>query len=167
MVRIQWLVHASLLQSSEIFALLYIETRDLFESLSYGCVFLTWPLFFVLIYSRKWELERQALNESFNYKWYEYIFQIKAIICLRFWGVIFYLQNHTISIFIVIGGSGYCKYGWSKYSSPSGRSATFLVRFLHVSGIQYFFKAPWLIWRFIALWNVQCYLNSCLMFLIL
>ncbi|KAL0399041.1 UNVERIFIED_CONTAM: Actin-related protein 8 [Sesamum radiatum] len=27
---------------------------------------------------------------------------------------------------IIDGGSGYCKYGWSKYSSPSGRSATFL-----------------------------------------
>ncbi|XP_019196420.1 PREDICTED: actin-related protein 8 [Ipomoea nil] len=27
---------------------------------------------------------------------------------------------------IVDGGSGYCKYGWSKYSRPSGRSATFL-----------------------------------------
>lgn len=25
------------------------------------------------------------------------------------------------------GGSGYCKFGWSKYSCPSGRSATFLV----------------------------------------
>ncbi|KAL3821174.1 hypothetical protein ACJIZ3_007079 [Penstemon smallii] len=27
---------------------------------------------------------------------------------------------------IIDGGSGYSKYGWSKYSSPSGRSATFL-----------------------------------------
>lgn len=27
---------------------------------------------------------------------------------------------------IVDGGSGYCKYGWSKYNRPSGRSATFL-----------------------------------------
>ncbi|EPS73796.1 hypothetical protein M569_00960, partial [Genlisea aurea] len=27
---------------------------------------------------------------------------------------------------IIDGGSGYCKYGWSKYPSPSGRSATFL-----------------------------------------
>ncbi|KFK27199.1 hypothetical protein AALP_AA8G348300 [Arabis alpina] len=27
---------------------------------------------------------------------------------------------------IIDGGSGYCKYGWSKYASPSGRSATFL-----------------------------------------
>lgn len=27
---------------------------------------------------------------------------------------------------VVDGGSGYCKYGWSKYNSPSGRSATFL-----------------------------------------
>ncbi|PKA58627.1 Actin-related protein 8 [Apostasia shenzhenica] len=27
---------------------------------------------------------------------------------------------------IIDGGSGYCKYGWSKYSSPSGRCATFL-----------------------------------------
>ncbi|XP_022886529.1 actin-related protein 8 isoform X1 [Olea europaea var. sylvestris] len=27
---------------------------------------------------------------------------------------------------IIDGGSGYCKYGWSKYSAPSGRSATFL-----------------------------------------
>ncbi|KAL7088221.1 hypothetical protein ACP275_13G115000 [Erythranthe tilingii] len=27
---------------------------------------------------------------------------------------------------IIDGGSGYCKYGWSKYNSPSGRSATFL-----------------------------------------
>lgn len=27
---------------------------------------------------------------------------------------------------IIDGGSGYCKYGWSKYDSPSGRCATFL-----------------------------------------
>ncbi|CAH2069779.1 unnamed protein product [Thlaspi arvense] len=27
---------------------------------------------------------------------------------------------------IIDGGSGYCKFGWSKYASPSGRSATFL-----------------------------------------
>ncbi|XP_051128526.1 actin-related protein 8 isoform X3 [Andrographis paniculata] len=27
---------------------------------------------------------------------------------------------------IIDGGSGYCKYGWSKYPCPSGRSATFL-----------------------------------------
>uniref|UniRef100_A0A0A9DEX1 ARP908 n=1 Tax=Arundo donax TaxID=35708 RepID=A0A0A9DEX1_ARUDO len=27
---------------------------------------------------------------------------------------------------IVDGGSGYCKYGWSKYTAPSGRCATFL-----------------------------------------
>ncbi|VFQ97900.1 unnamed protein product [Cuscuta campestris] len=27
---------------------------------------------------------------------------------------------------IIDGGSGYCKYGWSKYTRPSGRSATFL-----------------------------------------
>ncbi|XP_057474741.1 actin-related protein 8-like isoform X2 [Actinidia eriantha] len=27
---------------------------------------------------------------------------------------------------IIDGGSGYCKYGWSKYVCPSGRSATFL-----------------------------------------
>ncbi|KAL6969095.1 Actin-like protein arp8 [Sarracenia purpurea var. burkii] len=25
------------------------------------------------------------------------------------------------------GGSGYCKFGWSKYDCPSGRSATFLI----------------------------------------
>ncbi|KAM0855091.1 hypothetical protein ACQ4PT_050028 [Festuca glaucescens] len=27
---------------------------------------------------------------------------------------------------VVDGGSGYCKYGWSKYAAPSGRCATFL-----------------------------------------
>ncbi|KAL9235260.1 hypothetical protein vseg_010035 [Gypsophila vaccaria] len=27
---------------------------------------------------------------------------------------------------IIDGGSGYCKFGWSKYSRPSGRSATFM-----------------------------------------
>ncbi|OVA19689.1 F-box domain [Macleaya cordata] len=27
---------------------------------------------------------------------------------------------------IIDGGSGYCKFGWSKYAAPSGRSATFL-----------------------------------------
>ncbi|KAI7730819.1 hypothetical protein M8C21_010693, partial [Ambrosia artemisiifolia] len=27
---------------------------------------------------------------------------------------------------IIDGGSGYCKFGWSKYHSPSGRAATFL-----------------------------------------
>ncbi|XP_077237465.1 actin-related protein 8 [Tasmannia lanceolata] len=34
-------------------------------------------------------------------------------------------QQQTGSV-IIDGGSGYCKYGWSKYSAPSGRSATFL-----------------------------------------
>ncbi|RXH85059.1 hypothetical protein DVH24_041827 [Malus domestica] len=29
---------------------------------------------------------------------------------------------------IIDGGSGYCKFGWSKYACPSGRSATFLVK---------------------------------------
>lgn len=27
---------------------------------------------------------------------------------------------------IIDGGSGYCKFGWSKYSSPSGRASTFM-----------------------------------------
>ncbi|KOM42948.1 hypothetical protein LR48_Vigan05g055200 [Vigna angularis] len=31
---------------------------------------------------------------------------------------------------IIDGGSGYCKFGWSKYECPSGRSATFLVLIL-------------------------------------
>nr|XP_016442653.1 PREDICTED: actin-related protein 8-like [Nicotiana tabacum] len=38
-----------------------------------------------------------------------------------------YGQRAQIPGAIVIdGGSGYCKFGWSKYSAPSGRSATFL-----------------------------------------
>ncbi|XP_042001776.1 actin-related protein 8-like [Salvia splendens] len=38
-----------------------------------------------------------------------------------------YAQRVEVSGALIIdGGSGYCKYGWSKYSSPSGRSATFL-----------------------------------------
>ncbi|GJN26109.1 hypothetical protein PR202_gb14012 [Eleusine coracana subsp. coracana] len=31
---------------------------------------------------------------------------------------------------IVDGGSGYCKYGWSKYAAPSGRCATFLIELI-------------------------------------
>ncbi|RVW25202.1 Actin-related protein 8 [Vitis vinifera] len=33
---------------------------------------------------------------------------------------------------IIDGGSGYCKYGWSKYDTTTGMSATFLVSFLPV-----------------------------------
>ncbi|KAJ0988169.1 hypothetical protein J5N97_006525 [Dioscorea zingiberensis] len=38
-----------------------------------------------------------------------------------------YMQREKVPGSIIIdGGSGYCKYGWSKYASPSGRCATFL-----------------------------------------
>ncbi|XP_027061116.1 actin-related protein 8 [Coffea arabica] len=38
-----------------------------------------------------------------------------------------YAQRAQVPGAIIIdGGSGYCKFGWSKYASPSGRSATFL-----------------------------------------
>ncbi|KAJ3678368.1 hypothetical protein LUZ60_002171 [Juncus effusus] len=38
-----------------------------------------------------------------------------------------YAQRNLIPGSVIIdGGSGYCKYGWSKYASPSGRCATFL-----------------------------------------
>ncbi|GER52729.1 actin-related family protein [Striga asiatica] len=39
---------------------------------------------------------------------------------------IFGQREEVPGALIIDGGSGYCKYGWSKYSSPSGRSATFL-----------------------------------------
>lgn len=38
-------------------------------------------------------------------------------------------NNHFVYLFFK-GGSGYCKFGWSKYAAPSGRSATFLVRYI-------------------------------------
>lgn len=38
-----------------------------------------------------------------------------------------YAQREKVSGCVIIdGGSGYCKYGWSKYPIPSGRCATFL-----------------------------------------
>ncbi|MBA0843771.1 hypothetical protein Goarm_000931 [Gossypium armourianum] len=38
-----------------------------------------------------------------------------------------YGQRAQVSGSVIIdGGSGYCKFGWSKYACPSGRSATFL-----------------------------------------
>ncbi|KAL5729695.1 Actin-like protein arp8 [Ranunculus cassubicifolius] len=38
-----------------------------------------------------------------------------------------YAQRAQLTGSIIIdGGSGYCKFGWSKYGSPSGRAATFL-----------------------------------------
>lgn len=38
-----------------------------------------------------------------------------------------YAQREKVPGSIIIdGGSGYCKYGWSKYAFPSGRCATFL-----------------------------------------
>ncbi|KAF8031781.1 hypothetical protein BT93_D0866 [Corymbia citriodora subsp. variegata] len=38
-----------------------------------------------------------------------------------------YSQREQVPGAVIIdGGSGYCKYGWSKYDCPSGRSATFL-----------------------------------------
>ncbi|XP_066344771.1 actin-related protein 8-like isoform X2 [Miscanthus floridulus] len=39
---------------------------------------------------------------------------------------IYGLRAVVPGILIVDGGSGYCKYGWSKYAAPSGRCATFL-----------------------------------------
>jgi hypothetical protein len=38
-------------------------------------------------------------------------------------------KKFLLSVFAQ-GGSGYCKFGWSKYACPSGRSATFLVMIL-------------------------------------
>ncbi|XP_021905838.1 actin-related protein 8 isoform X3 [Carica papaya] len=38
-----------------------------------------------------------------------------------------YSQREQVPGSVIIdGGSGYCKFGWSKYGAPSGRSATFL-----------------------------------------
>ncbi|XP_076919799.1 actin-related protein 8-like isoform X2 [Bidens hawaiensis] len=39
---------------------------------------------------------------------------------------IYGLRTQVPGAIIVDGGSGYCKFGWSKFDSPSGRSATFL-----------------------------------------
>ncbi|XP_028752825.1 actin-related protein 8 isoform X1 [Neltuma alba] len=39
---------------------------------------------------------------------------------------IYGLREQVPGAVIIDGGSGYCKFGWSKYDSPSGRSATFL-----------------------------------------
>ncbi|KAA8523493.1 hypothetical protein F0562_009916 [Nyssa sinensis] len=39
---------------------------------------------------------------------------------------IYGLRTQVPGSVIVDGGVGYCKFGWSKYASPSGRSATFL-----------------------------------------
>ncbi|KAK4278203.1 hypothetical protein QN277_016082 [Acacia crassicarpa] len=39
---------------------------------------------------------------------------------------IFGLREQVPGAVIIDGGSGYCKFGWSKYDRPSGRSATFL-----------------------------------------
>ncbi|XP_057531193.1 actin-related protein 8 [Amaranthus tricolor] len=39
---------------------------------------------------------------------------------------IYGLRAKVPGALIVDGGSGYCKFGWSKYPRPSGRSATFL-----------------------------------------
>ncbi|KAK1435568.1 hypothetical protein QVD17_01334 [Tagetes erecta] len=39
---------------------------------------------------------------------------------------IYGLRAKVPGAIIIDGGSGYCKFGWSKFDSPSGRSATFL-----------------------------------------
>ncbi|XAR67305.1 hypothetical protein NMG60_11002012 [Bertholletia excelsa] len=39
---------------------------------------------------------------------------------------IYGLRSQVPGSVIIDGGSGYCKFGWSKYDCPSGRSATFL-----------------------------------------
>ncbi|KAI7734787.1 hypothetical protein M8C21_005453 [Ambrosia artemisiifolia] len=39
---------------------------------------------------------------------------------------IYGLRAQAPGAIIIDGGSGYCKFGWSKFDSPSGRSATFL-----------------------------------------
>ncbi|KAK9080720.1 hypothetical protein SSX86_000478 [Deinandra increscens subsp. villosa] len=39
---------------------------------------------------------------------------------------IYGLRSQVPGAIIIDGGSGYCKFGWSKFDSPSGRSATFL-----------------------------------------
>ncbi|KAM7269447.1 hypothetical protein ACFE04_024944 [Oxalis oulophora] len=39
---------------------------------------------------------------------------------------IYAMRTQVPGSVIIDGGSGYCKFGWSKYVSPSGRTATFL-----------------------------------------
>ncbi|KAK6947158.1 F-box domain [Dillenia turbinata] len=39
---------------------------------------------------------------------------------------IFSQRAQVLGAVIIDGGSGYCKFGWSRYASPSGRSATFV-----------------------------------------
>lgn len=51
-----------------------------------------------------------------------------TILCFCYsWWV--HINISLLSVFAQ-GGSGYCKFGWSKYACPSGQSATFLVMIL-------------------------------------
>ena len=52
---------------------------------------------------------------------------IDGMLCSLLRVLLYLFTNFKFFVF-GLGGSGYCKFGWSKYASPSGRSATFLVR---------------------------------------
>ncbi|CAA6670780.1 unnamed protein product [Spirodela intermedia] len=57
-----------------------------------------------------------------------------------------YAQREKVPGSVIIdGGSGYCKYGWSKYNAPSGRCATFMefgnIESPILSRLQHFFTA--------------------------
>ncbi|KAI3492933.1 hypothetical protein L1887_42428 [Cichorium endivia] len=60
------------------------------------------------------------ISLRFGYPLREYPCEMQSV--MKIYGQ----RAQTPGAVIIDGGSGYCKFGWSKFDSPSGRSATFL-----------------------------------------
>lgn len=87
--------------------------------------------------------------------YYDQIQLVPCVVgCYCFFFLFFFVCCYNLSSWCVLslsfieGGSGYCKYGWSKYAAPSGRCATFLVscgdrwQGSHLNGTW----CPWMLW---------------------
>lgn len=71
----------------------------------------------------------QFFQSNFVWDW-DSIFFSETQLCYDHQLSLMQIYGYRVKVpgaIIVDGGSGYCKFGWSKYPRPSGRSATFLV----------------------------------------
>ncbi|KNA18325.1 hypothetical protein SOVF_071720 [Spinacia oleracea] len=70
----------------------------------------------------------QFFQSNFVWDW-DSIFFSETQLCYDHQLSLMQIYGYRVKVpgaIIVDGGSGYCKFGWSKYPRPSGRSATFL-----------------------------------------
>jgi len=82
----------------------------------------------VLLFVGAASVTRQTYNSRvWVYHRSNRILRMYCIIYLYKIAIIVSLLGMPSVVSLIEGGSGYCKYGWSKYAAPSGRCATFLV----------------------------------------